>query len=61
MSLETGVIDSAVNKKYSEFSDAIKTELKTKLANNSDIKKYVDDFDKIQQMKTLFAKINTEE
>ena len=61
MSLETKIIDSAVDKKYTEFSDAIKSELKTKLGNNSDINQYKDDFDKIQQMKTIFSKINTGE
>lgn len=60
MSLDTDIINYAVNKKYTEFSDAIKSELQNKLANNKDAKKYVSDYDKIQQMKLAFAKINGE-
>lgn len=60
MSLDTDIINYAVNKKYTEFSNAIKTELQNKLANNKDAKKYVSDYDKIQQMKLAFAKINGE-
>lgn len=60
MSLDTDIINYAVNKKYTEFSNAIKTELQNKLANNKDAKKYASDYDKIQQMKLAFAKINGE-
>lgn len=60
MSLDTDIINYAVNKKYTEFSNAIKSELQNKLANNKDAKKYVSDYDKIQQMKLAFAKINGE-
>jgi len=58
MSLDKTIIDSAVDKKYTEFSDAVKTELKAKLSNHSDVKQYANDFDKIQHMKSIFAKIN---
>lgn len=58
MGLGTSVINSAVNKKFTEFSVAIKQELHNKLSNHEDIKKYASDYDKIQQMKAAFAKIN---
>jgi hypothetical protein len=54
-------IQNAVDKKYTEFSDAIKAELKNKLANQEDVKQYASDYDKIQDMKAAFAKINSEE
>lgn len=60
MSLEKTVIKSAVDKKYTEFSNAIKQELHNKMANSDIGKSYASDFDKIQQMKASFAKINTD-
>lgn len=59
MSLDTQTIDKAVNKKYSEFSDAIKQELQAKMTSHSDAKQYASDYDKIQDMKTLFAQISS--
>jgi len=61
--LDATVINNAVDKKYTEFSDAIKTELKTKMINHETSKDYASDYDKIQDMKQMFAKIgsNTEE
>jgi hypothetical protein len=61
MSLDKTVIDSAVEKKYSDFSDAVKSELANKLASHPTVKKYADEFDKIQQMKSIFSKISTVE
>lgn len=61
MSLDQEVISKATDKKYSEFSDAIKAELKTKMANHPDAKQYASDFDKIQDMKNMFAKISNSE
>jgi hypothetical protein len=58
--MEVDVISNAVDKKYTDFSNAIKQELKNKLANNPDVKQYTSDFDKIQDMKALFNKINTD-
>ena len=61
MALEQEVLDLAADKKFTEFSNAVKQELKNKLSNQKDIKQYVSDFDKIQQMKQQFAAIaNTE-
>lgn len=59
--MEKEVIQMAIDKRYSDFSDAIKQELKTKLANQPDVAKYASDYDKIQDMKQAFAKINSEE
>jgi len=61
--LDATVINNAVDKKYTEFSDAIKNELKTKMINHETSKKYASEYDKIQDMKQMFAKIgsNTEE
>ena len=56
--LDNNTIDLAMSKKYTEFSDAIKSELKSKLSNNDYVKKYTSDFDKIDQMKSMFAKIH---
>ncbi len=58
--MEIDVIDNAIDKKYTEFSDAIKQELSNKMNNNADIKQYKSDFDKIQDIKNIFAKINTD-
>lgn len=58
MALDNTVIDKAVEKKYTEFSAAIKTELQTKMSNHPDSIKYMSDYDKIQDMKQMFAKIS---
>jgi hypothetical protein len=52
------IIDSAKNGKFSEFEDTVKDILKQKLKDNEQIKKYEDDFDKIQGMKDIFTKIS---
>lgn len=57
--LDTTIIDKAVEKKYTEFSDAIKTSLRNKMTNHEISKKYASDYDKIQDMKQLFAQINS--
>lgn len=59
MKLDKNVIDMAVDKKFSDFSSAIKTVLHSKLAGTPEIQTYTADFDNIQQMKTSFAAINT--
>ena len=58
--MTTDILRSAENKKYSEFSAAVKQELKNKLANNDTITSYISDFERIQQMKAVFSKINTD-
>jgi len=59
--MDSNVIDLAINKKYTEFSDAVKAELKSKISNHDISKKYTSDYDKIQQMKNIFSKINNPE
>lgn len=61
MSLNNDTIQLATDKKYSEFSNAVKTEMMSKMANHDISKNYVSQYDKIQNMKNLFAKINSEE
>ena len=58
MSLDTNIINSAANKKYTEFSDAIKAELRAKFAEHPVSKKYASDYDSIHTMKQMFAEIN---
>ena len=60
MSLEKEVIKSAVDGKYTEFSNAIKQELRNKMANSDVGKSYASNYDKIQSMKQAFAKINAD-
>jgi hypothetical protein len=58
MSLETIVIQNAMDKKYTDFSNAVKIELQNKMRNHYTSTKYISDYDKIQQMKSVFAKIS---
>jgi len=57
--IEPEVLQHATDKKFTEFEAAVKQSLKNKLANHKDIKKYVSDYDKINQMKDMFNKITT--
>lgn len=52
------VIQLAIDKKYSAFSDAIKMELHNKLTDHPVSKQYATDFDHIRQMKQKFATIS---
>lgn len=61
MSLDTNVINLAINGKYTDFSNAVKAELHSKLSQNDSAKSYANEYDKIQQMKVIFAKINSTE
>ncbi len=58
METETNFMQAVADKKYTEFSTAVKQEMLNKLASNSDMKNYTSEFDKLQQMKSLFAQIN---
>ena len=51
-------MQSVADKKYSEFSAAVKQEMLNKISNSETIKNYTSEFDRIQQMKSLFAQIN---
>lgn len=55
----TNYMQSVADKKYTEFSTAVKQEMLNKLANNSTVRNYTSEYDKIQQMKTLFAQIHS--
>lgn len=58
MENEINIMQSVVDKKYTEFSTAVKQEMLNKVANSETMKSYTSEFDKIQQMKSLFAQIN---
>jgi 5'-deoxynucleotidase YfbR-like HD superfamily hydrolase len=58
MAVDNKVLNLASDKKFTEFSKAIKQELKNKLSNHKEVKQYVSDYDKIQQMKDSFAEIS---
>ncbi len=55
------IMQSVADKKYSEFSAAVKQEMLNKISNSETIKNYTSEFDRIQQMKSLFAQINKTE
>lgn len=58
--MNTAILKHAGDRKFTDFSNAVKSELKNKLANREEIKTYISDFDRVQQMKSMFAQINTE-
>jgi 5'-deoxynucleotidase YfbR-like HD superfamily hydrolase len=55
--MDKTVIDKAVGKKYTEFSDEVKQTLYNKLANHETSQAYAKEYDKIQDMKQKFAQI----
>ena len=55
--MEQKIIDLAVQKKYSEFASAVKTELHSKMKNHEDVKSFSAEYDKIQNLKSKFAGI----
>lgn len=57
MAIDTDVLQKAKDKKFTDFSKAVKQELNNKLSNHKTVKTYVSDYDKIQQMKKAFADI----
>ncbi len=58
--MEPDVLNLAYDKKFTDFSKAVKQELNNKLSNHQITKEYVSDYDKIQNMKQQFAKIAKE-
>lgn len=58
METEVDIMQAVADKKYTEFSTAVKNELLNKIASSETMKNYTSEFDKIQQMKNLFAQIN---
>ena len=55
------VMQSVADKKYTEFSSAVKQEMLNKISNTDTMKNYTSDFNRIQQMKSLFAQIKSGE
>ena len=55
---DTNIMQSVADKKYTEFSTAVKQELLNKVSNTETMKNYTSEFDRIQKMKDLFAQIN---
>lgn len=51
-------INLAINKKFTDFSTKIKSELSNKLQNHDDMVIYSAEIDKIKKMKDIFAGIN---
>jgi hypothetical protein len=56
--IDKEVIQIAVDKKYTDFSDTVKGELHAKLAGHPDVSAYNNEYDNIQQTKAKFAEIN---
>lgn len=57
MSLDVSVIDSAVQKRFTEFSTAVGNELRNKLSSHPDIVEYSQEFDRIRKLKDSFSNI----
>ena len=57
--LEPSDLELAVDKRYTDFSNAIKQELANKVANNPVIQDFESEFDRIQKLKGIFAQINS--
>ena len=57
MSIDQSTLDAVKDKKFTDFSNAVKQELKQKLSNHKDTKQYVSNYDKIQRTKDLFNQI----
>jgi len=51
-------LTNAMEKKYTAFSTAVKQELANKLQAHPVIQSHVAEFDRINQLKDLFAQIN---
>lgn len=59
--MDKEIIKLAQEKKFSEFSDAIKSELSAKLSANDVVSNYVAEIDNAEQMKAAFANLTSEE
>lgn len=54
------ILKHAEDKKFTDFSNAVKTQLQNKMDNNQHMKTHNDEFERIQKMKGMFNKINSE-
>jgi len=57
--MDNQILRDVEDKKFTNFSNSVKRELRTKLSSNPSIEQYKSDYDKIQDMKNLFSKIST--
>jgi selenocysteine-specific translation elongation factor len=56
--LDSNDITAAVEKRYTDFSNAIKQELNNKLQNHPIIQNHVSEFERIERLKDIFSQIN---
>ena len=52
------ILNHIRDKEYVQFEEIIQKELKSRLNNNSDIKDYISQYDKINSMKQSFSEIS---
>jgi len=57
--MEENIITLANEKKYTDFSDSVKSTLKSKLANHEVVSDYTDNLEKIAELKSALVDINT--
>jgi selenocysteine-specific translation elongation factor len=56
--LDANDITAAVEKRYTDFSNAIKQELNNKLQNHPIIQNHTSEFERIERLKDIFSQIN---
>jgi selenocysteine-specific translation elongation factor len=56
--LDVNDITAAVEKRYTDFSNAIKQELNNKLQNHPIIQNHSSEFERIERLKDIFSQIN---
>jgi selenocysteine-specific translation elongation factor len=56
--LDVNDITAAVEKRYTDFSNAIKQELNNKLQNHPIIQNHTSEFERIERLKDIFSQIN---
>lgn len=59
MTIDENAIKLATDKKYTEFSDSIKSSLNTKLSNHKVFKEFADRAQKRETLKNIFSGINS--
>jgi len=57
---ELNKFDSIESKNFVEFEKAIKADLDSKIANSEEIKQAKSSYEKLEDIKSMFAKINTD-
>jgi selenocysteine-specific translation elongation factor len=56
--LDVNDITAAAEKRYTDFSNAIKQELNNKLQNHPIIQNHTSEFERIERLKDIFSQIN---